>query len=790
MVAHTTSHWTDERVNTTVSRRFVNTNLTQEEREILGTTISFGDGLTDSTYLDWILERAKKLFLILVDVGVPDQIFGLVDEAYDDGDLPIALEAVQDLALAPEPDLALDRKFHKAQFKYLIKSVHEGEHVKYTADEAIPIELLGVKAGIATTRKDGLDKVRLATKPLETFSRKRVVFKQGLNSVTEADVLSEVVALRELVHEHLVSVYGSYLCDDSVYVLLSPSAEYTLKSFISDTPKYFESLPKLQRRETLINWPHCLANGLDWLHGKGLHHGAIRPSNVFVDSNYRIYLGQFNGFKHTQAKVKADDIEVYQYAAPEKWKRAVKAQTTDTGGIALPSGGRTSKNQSMGNQSPVTSNGKRLSSEIQSSGAATRSSIDTVKPTSGASSLMSNLRGKHGLLPDTSGGRYRSSASSSNSSSGKSKSSIDRTSTSEPNPRKPPSSLPISFVTTDTSGDSSTARQVVRDPVILAPRETRTTILQIWHSAQFDPLPADVFALGCLAIDILTLLSKRSASAFSRFRSAKNRNAGRGGGLADASFHANLGQVGAWMALVVADAEMKAGKDGGQTFRAVGPMMEVVRGCVVREPEERITASELEHKIGDCIWRTANLTKLHCYKTYRTPDQEKDGVGETDRARSGDTERPLSRDVNDKGKMAVRQNCNGSGQLVGDAALGLESSTSSLSSFNFDYDFDGAVPDRHPNHKYPGAATADTSDSTWDKRQSGALAPSRSNESNTLASSIYDDGDEGYYVVKEQGDTAGEYTAEGRGTSAEYVEGEGRAVDGGGGAAGEAGGFG
>ena len=123
MVAYATSHWTDERVNTTVSSRFVNTNLTQEERELLGKSISFGDGLTDNTYLDWILERAKKFFLILVDVGVPDQIFGLVDESYDDGDLPIELEAVQDLALSPAPDPALDKKFYKVQFKYLIKSV-------------------------------------------------------------------------------------------------------------------------------------------------------------------------------------------------------------------------------------------------------------------------------------------------------------------------------------------------------------------------------------------------------------------------------------------------------------------------------------------------------------------------------------------------------------------------------------------------------------------------------------------------------------------------------------------
>ena len=739
MVAHATSHWTDERVITTVSSRFVNANLTQEERVLLRKSISFGDGLTDNTYLDWILERAKKLFLILVDIGVPDQIFGLVDESYDDGDLPIELEAVQDLALSPAPDPALDKKFYKAQFKYLIKSVQEGEHVRYTPDDVIPLELLGVKAGIATTGKDGLDKVRLATKPLETFSRKRVVLQQGSNYVTEAAVLSEVAALRKLVHEHLVSVYGSYLCDDSAYVLMSPSADCTLKSFISDTPKLFQGLPKLQRREILINWPHCLANGLDWLHGKGLHHGAIRPSNVFIDSNYRIYLGQFDGFKHTQAKIKADDVEVYQYAAPEKWKRAAKAQTTDTGGIALPSGGRTSKKQSAGNQLPAASHGNRLSSEVHSLWSTTRSSIETVTPTSGASSLISTLRGKHSLLSDTSSTRNQPFVTSSSSSSGKSKSSGN-----------PPPTLSASFVTTDTSGNTSAARATLHTPVILAPHETRTTILQTWHSTQFDPLPADVFAFGCVAIDIFTLLAKRSASAFSRFRSAKNRNAGRGGGLADASFHANLGQVAAWMNLVVHDAEKKAAKpDGGQTLRAVGPMMEVVRGCVVREPDERISASELALRLGDCIWKTANLTKLHCYKTYRAP-QEEDAMAETDRASSRDTARLPARDV--KGKMPMERSRDENSPLAEETPLtGPGSSTSSLREFDFECGFEGesALPKRYPDHVYPGAEI-------W---HSQVLAPSRSIESNTLAGCAYndgsEDGDEGYYVVKEQGDVGG-----------------------------------
>ena len=207
------------------------------------------------------------------------------------------------------------------------------------------------------------------------------------------------------------------------------------------------------------------------------------------------------------------------------------------------------------------------------------------------------------------------------------------------------------------------------------------------------------------------------------------------------------------MNLVVHDAEKKAAKpDGGQTLRAVGPMMEVVRGGVVREPDERISASEFELRLGDCIWKTANLTKLHCYKTYRAP-QEEDAMAETDRASSRDTARLPAHDV--KGKMPMGRSRDENSPLAEETPLTRPgSSTSSLREFDFEcgfecgFEWESALPKRHPDHVYPGAEI-------W---HSQVLAPSRSIESNTLAGSAYndgsEDGDDGYYVVKEQGDTA------------------------------------
>jgi serine/threonine protein kinase len=702
MPTHVSAWWTDDRIDATVDEAFILAQLTPDERTLLGQSISFGGGLTDDTYRDWILDRAKKFFLILVEIGVPDQIFGLVDESYDDADLPITLSAVPDLRLTQDPDRNLDKKFYKTQFKFLIRNITEGQNLQYTEEETIPVEPVGLKAGIVPLGKDVTDKVRLATSHHAVFARKRVPLNQPPNHVSEADVLAEISSLRKLVHQHLASIYASYSHGDSIYVLLTPASEYTLKSFIADPPKHFDNLPKSERRDILINWPHCLANGLDWLHAKGLAHGAVRPSNVLVDAHFRIFLGQGEAFNITHSSIKADDVETYQYAAPERWKRSAKVQTSGPGKVALPSGGRTGRRQSecKGSANPNESN-RNWPTRTQTRTSTPRSSLDTVKPTSPNLALRptSNKSSPETSFDQPSTPSEASFASSgstsvvSGNSSERGKLLTGRLRTHTQGSQTP--SIPNSIVTTDTTGNSNAARSVLREPVILASPETRTTIVQTWHSENSDPLPTDIFALGAVIADILTFLCKRGSGSFSRFRSAKNRTAGRGGGLADASFHANIGQVVAWLTLLVHDARKKAHKDEGRVFRAVEPMVEVLKACLEREPEDRIKSAQLEKRLGDCVWLSANIGKLHCYKALQALAPPKTPAPIIQRQRT----EPISRndakfrEESEQAKLnelavnpiVTRAHSGESGTHI--PPPGPESSTSSLSSFNFEYEF-------------------------------------------------------------------------------------------------------
>lgn len=68
--------WTDDRVDAIVNREYVYSQLRLDEQELLKQSPSFGNDLTDDTYEDWILTKARRFFLILVDAvsrAIPEE---------------------------------------------------------------------------------------------------------------------------------------------------------------------------------------------------------------------------------------------------------------------------------------------------------------------------------------------------------------------------------------------------------------------------------------------------------------------------------------------------------------------------------------------------------------------------------------------------------------------------------------------------------------------------------------------------------------------------------------------
>lgn len=608
-------------MNETVTSAYVHSQLRLNEQELLRRSPSFGGDLTDDTYLDWILTRAKRFFLILVATGVPDQIFGIIDDSYDDDDLPIAEHAVPDLRLSFERDRSLDKRFYRNQFRYLTRIVEEGEHIRHADEETVPIIPLSLKSVVLPLGKGATDKVKLPSNPPRLLLRRRIVLD---SHTTENDILAEIANSRRYCHQHIVSVFGSYLHQGIFHILSSPAAEWSLKTFLSDTPKSFSNLPKHERREILINWPHCLAAALAWLHANGEHHGAIRPSNIQVDESFHISLGLLDGDGLLRDMVKSDDVEAYQYGPPERWKRAVTVQSTSSSKVALPSGGRTSRR--VGNE---RWRGPETSARARSVTPTAYTFQATSKGTFARFRLSATLNNDPqqiipSRVPDGSG-------ASADAVSVTSQGTLRRA----PEQQQPPLLGRTSSVMSSESSGTKYLNSLMTNAVFAASPEGRTTVVQTWRSIEHDCFASDIFSLGAVILDILTLLCKRSHGSFTRHRSAKNRNAGRGGGLADASFHANIGQVLTWVQALQNDAQKKAKKDEGKVYHAVGPVLQIALQCLERDPDARLKSDVLERRLADYIEKFAHLDDLHC-----RPEKRQESISLPIRENGGQPARP------------------------------------------------------------------------------------------------------------------------------------------------------
>ncbi|KAH8695448.1 hypothetical protein BGW36DRAFT_264461, partial [Talaromyces proteolyticus] len=585
--------WTDERIDATLCRQYVLSHLQPEYQTRLFELLPWGEGLTSESYLEWILTRAGKLFLILNDIGVPQRIFNLADDCVDDSDLPFAEARVSDLHLAPEGSSAaagLQNKFFLAQWRYIVRGIAEGDHVKYTGNEGVPVEV--VKNGLVNSNpRDGVEKVVLSGAVCRVYIRTQIQINAAPHFYEEDEVLEEVRSLRLLAHEHLFSIYGSYFVDDSINVLFKGEYDRTLASFLSDTPQSFKRLAKPERRDILVNWPHCLVSALAWLHAHGQGHGGIRPSNVLVDHEYRIFLGHFEAMDTLLDPPKINDIEAYQYAAPERWIRTTAIQEVNTSKISHHSGGRTirkaasasklSQNQEQQQQQQRKVRESWMTENtMQSTSSGSKGTV--IRVGSGESSNGSSSSGGSGRNGIRGGAYFRKK--------------------------------PILYTPSITSSNSSDATT----RPLSSPQNATTipfvpynsTIVRTWQSQQSNTQLSDIFSLGAIIIDIFTVLCERKLSAFASHRAAKNRTPGRGGGVADASFHLapNLGQVSSWISLLTRDSK----KRKGLAFRAVEPMLEVVREMMTRAPENRILARNVQREFASTILQLEGIITIHC----------------------------------------------------------------------------------------------------------------------------------------------------------------------------------
>lgn len=307
----------DARIERTVKRDFVCSYLDPEEIENLDKPLLFGDGLTNDTYWDWLATKAKRLFLILLELDLPDQIFGVIDDSWEDDDLPIPLDQVHRLALTEERDLRLEKRFYDLQFSYLLRTLQRGEHIDYRDQELVPLEIVDRRP--ASSHQDT---VALPQCPGRLFSRRGI--QLGLH-MSQDDFMYEISLIRDLQNEHIESYFASYTHHDHAYVLFTPATEYKLSSYLTNTPTTLKNVDKLAKRIMVLDWIHCLIDTLCFIHSNGETLGSLKPSIISFTQDHCIVLRDNTCFNPEtlmqQQQQRSFSKEGYDYAAPEQCSR-------------------------------------------------------------------------------------------------------------------------------------------------------------------------------------------------------------------------------------------------------------------------------------------------------------------------------------------------------------------------------------------------------------------------------------------------------------------------------------
>lgn len=308
--------WTEERINQKVTQEFVTSRLQPQERERLTQPVGFGD-LSDDTYIEWILEKARRLFLVLAEIGEADSIFNVVDKSWDDDDMPLEMDDIDQLSLSNRRDNHANSRFYHTQFQFLLRELRDGVHIDFAPNEEVPLEyVMGLPAAVTLQQ---WSRVHLPKKPNEIYVRRR--FALGTVDDPEAfrsDFMMDVESARMVEHEHIAPVWASYTAKGNGYIVTNFVGQHTLRSFIDHRePTQYKKLPKDERRWLVLNWMHCLSDAIATLHQNGFCHSAIRPSNIVIDEKNQIAFSDIGSLAIFQKDKRPDPMDVYVYGAPE-----------------------------------------------------------------------------------------------------------------------------------------------------------------------------------------------------------------------------------------------------------------------------------------------------------------------------------------------------------------------------------------------------------------------------------------------------------------------------------------
>jgi serine/threonine protein kinase len=569
--------WTEERINHKVDRAFVLSKLRGQEREFLDQTVGFGEasgaksdaesvdalgGLTSDTYLDWIMTRARRLFLILAEIGVPDQIFGCIDDLWDDEDLPLTMESVKKLELTIEDDPVLERKFYDTQFVYMLRELKKGNHIDYDAREHIPIEHVDQLPPAVSVQEYG-GRVHFPARPEQVFMRRKLILREKGSEESEAELFKEdVLHAQNLAHPNIAPVFASYTSGDAGFILSNFVVEHTLATFFDHrTPPSFMRVPAAKRPVLLQQWMLSLADALAYLHENDEAHTAICPSNIWIDRDNHIVFADLGRLTTFRKAKKLNKTELYDYAAPESISRETSV------GIFGPSmlGPEVFRQPSMSR--------KTASSVSKSMPVSSANKIDTSQETSQSKSNEEVTSSAHRT------GRFDFK-------------------------QQLPSTVvvPAIFAAEQPTESSDIVPEQGRSQT--RPPSAEDAGPSSPSSTFFDPIQADIFSLACVYLNILTFILEGKLTEFVRFRSYALNAFKQRRYRTDQSFHSDAEILNNWLIHLgtacdekIAAEEAAGAKGSVAAWKSVPALLSLVSRMLSHDAASRPLADEVQRSV-------------------------------------------------------------------------------------------------------------------------------------------------------------------------------------------------
>ncbi|KAL8392915.1 hypothetical protein RB595_002924 [Gaeumannomyces hyphopodioides] len=139
--------------------------------------------------------------------------------------------------------------------------------------------------------------------PRRWFARKQVS-RGHSTQAEEQDLFVELASLRALRHQHVARIAGSYTDLASVAYLMEPVSELSLETYLNLKSSFDQG-----NRRFVQQFFGCLAGAVSYMHRPGIGIRHLSTRNIFVSSQYRLFL---SGFGAT-----AQHPPEAEYAAPE-----------------------------------------------------------------------------------------------------------------------------------------------------------------------------------------------------------------------------------------------------------------------------------------------------------------------------------------------------------------------------------------------------------------------------------------------------------------------------------------